>query len=59
MRQNGHRVLLPRILFPGSKVSGVGGLLGLEVVRGTETLTMSFEVMSICQQRQPLVLLPA
>ena len=39
--------------------SGVGGLLDVETVCGTEMATMSFEVMSTLHERPTLVLLPA
>ena len=39
--------------------SGVGGLLDVETVCGTEMPSMSFEVMSTLHQRPTLVLLPA
>ncbi|KAM6322672.1 protocadherin alpha-7-like [Podargus strigoides] len=43
--------------FASSHVSGVGGLLDLEIVCGTEMPTVSFVVMNILDQTQTLVLL--
>lgn len=43
--------------FPGSRLFGIGGLLDLEIVCGTEMPTMSSELENISQQTQCLVLL--
>ena len=45
--------------FPMLQGSGVGSLLDVETVCGTEMPSMSFEVMSTLHQRPTLVLLPA
>ena len=43
--------------FPGSQMSGIGGLPDLEIMCGIEMSTMSFEVRRIRHQKESLVLL--
>lgn len=50
MKQEGHRLFLPRVLSQAPSMSGVGGLLDLEIVCDSKMPRMSFEFENISHQ---------
>ena len=59
MRQEGHRVFLPRIFSQAPKGLEYEAFWVVRQLHGIEMPTMSFEVMNISHQRQSFVLLPS